>query len=57
MRSVLVTTLAVFTSLGALACGPSSDKPPLTPDTDQHPPAELGDGGAAAPSASTPEAK
>ncbi len=53
---VLVPFGAVLLGWGALACGPGSDKPPLTPDQ-EHPPAEVSDGGAPAPEPPNPVAQ
>jgi hypothetical protein len=48
---VLVTFGAALAALGAFACGPGEEKPPLTPDTEH--PTEVAEAGAP----STPPAK
>jgi hypothetical protein len=58
MRRVfaVITFGAALAALGAFACGPGSDKPPLTPDT-EHSPTEITEGGAPAPAPSNPIVK
>lgn len=49
---VLFTLGGALAALGALACGPGDEKPPLTPDTEH--PADLGEAGAPSSPAPSP---
>ena len=51
-RLVLFVTLGAALAIAALACGPSNDKPPLTPDSEH--PSDTAEAGA--PTTTTPSA-